>query len=310
MLAGTYRIERAGGTAKSVVTHTTPMGAYRGAGRPEAGALLERLVDMAAVELAIDPVELRRRNLVTTFPYRSATGVTYDQADYATCLDGAVARIGYDAVRSEQAVRRARGDDLLLGVGVAMWLDCTPMNRPGEWASVTVRVEGDAVRLVVRDGANDQGQAHATTWGLLLAERLRLPVDAVVLEHGDTAHVPHGEGTGSARSTMLAGGAVAAAGDELLERARGAAAELLEASPTDVVLGDDGRFAVAGVPAVSVSWLDVAAVRAARRPSTTTSSRGRRSRPGATPRWSRSTRDHRRGRASPGSSPSTTAARS
>ena len=89
-----------------------------------------------------------------------------------------------------------------------MWIDCTPMNRPGEWASVTVAIEDDEVRLLVRDGANDQGQAHATTWGLLLAERLRLPVDAVVLELGDTAHVPHGEGTGSARSTMLAGGAV------------------------------------------------------------------------------------------------------
>jgi aerobic carbon-monoxide dehydrogenase large subunit len=258
VLAGTYRFERAGGRARSVVTNTTPMGAYRGAGRPEAAALLERLVDLAAVELGVDPVELRRRNLVDTFPHRSPTGVTYDAADYRACLDGAVARLGYEAWRAEQAARRARGDPRLVGVGVAMWMDCTPMNRPGEWASVTVAIEDGDVQLVVRDGANDQGQAHATTWGLLLAERLRLPVDAVVLEPGDTAHVPHGEGTGSARSTMLAGGAVAAAGDELLERARILAASLLEAAPRDVVLRDDGRFSIAGDPAVSVSWLEVA----------------------------------------------------
>ena len=220
VLAGTYRFARAGGRARSVVTNTTPMGAYRGAGRPEASALLERLVDMAAVELAVDPVELRRRNLVDRFPHASATGMTYDSGDYRACLDGAVEGIGYDAVRAEQAVRRANGDVKLLGVGVAMWLDCTPMNRPGEWASVTVEVGDDTVRLRVRDGANDQGQAHATTWGLLLAARLKLPVDAVVLEHGDTRYVPRGEGTGSARSLMLAGGAVAAAGDRILGKTK------------------------------------------------------------------------------------------
>ena len=138
VLAGTYRFERAGGRARSVLTNTTPMGAYRGAGRPEACALLERLVDLAAVELGVDPVELRRRNLVDTFPHRSPTGVTYDAADYRACLDGAVARIGYDTVRrAEQAARRTRDDDRLLGIGLAMWIDCTPMNRPGEWASVT-----------------------------------------------------------------------------------------------------------------------------------------------------------------------------
>ncbi|HZP30932.1 MAG TPA: xanthine dehydrogenase family protein molybdopterin-binding subunit [Acidimicrobiia bacterium] len=258
VLAGTYRFERAGGAARSVVTNTTPTGAYRGAGRPEASALVERLVDLAAARLGIDPVELRRRNLVTTFPHQSPTGVTYDAADYRACLEGAVARVDYDGVRAEQAARRAHGDPVLLGVGVAMWIDCTPMNRPGEWASLTLDAAGDDVRVVVRDGANDQGQAHATTWGLLLADRLELPVGAVVLEPGDTAHVPYGEGTGSARSTMLAGGAVVGAADALLEQARAVAASLLEASAADVVVGDDGRFSVAGVPAVSVSWLDLA----------------------------------------------------
>ena len=260
VLAGCYRFERAGGMATSVVTDTTPMGAYRGAGRPEAAALLERLVDLAAGDLGVDPVELRRRNLVTAFPHRSPTGVTYDSGDYVACLDGAVDLLGYDGLREEQRRRRAAGDPVALGVGVAMWLDCTPMNRPGEWASVSVGSAGDAVRLVVRDGANDQGQAHATTWGLLLAERLGIPVDAVELEHGDTAFVPHGEGTGSARSLMLAGGAVAQAGDEVLRLARDAAADLLEAAVDDVVLVD-GAFSVAGTPSRRVTWAEVAASR-------------------------------------------------
>jgi carbon-monoxide dehydrogenase large subunit len=258
VLAGTYRFARAAGRARSVATNTTPVGAYRGAGRPEAAALLERLVDLAAVELGTDPVELRRRNLVRTFPHRSPTGVTYDAADYRACLDAAVTRIGYDAVRAEQAGRRARGDPLLLGVGVAMWLDCTPMNRPAEWASLTLTAVDDGVRLVVRDGANDQGQAHATTWAILVSERLRLPLESVTLELGDTFHVPYGEGTGSARSTMLAGGAVVGAADELLDRAKRAAAGLLEADPSDIVLSEAGHFAVAGVPVVAVSWAEIA----------------------------------------------------
>jgi carbon-monoxide dehydrogenase large subunit len=257
MIAGTYRVTRAGGRARSVVTNTTPMGAYRGAGRPEASALVERLVDLAAVELGVDPVELRRRNLVEAFPHASPTGVVYDSGDYHACLDGAVQAVGYDAVRAEQAARRAAGATTLLGVGVAMWIDCTPMNRPGEWASVEVVPGDDGVHLHVRDGANDQGQAHATTWGLLLAERLELPVASVVLEHGDTKFVPKGEGTGSARSLMLAGGAVAQAGDQLAEHARRVAADLLEAAVDDVVLDDDG-FTVAGSPSVRRSWLDVA----------------------------------------------------
>ncbi|MCU1485447.1 MAG: putative carbon monoxide dehydrogenase large subunit [Actinomycetia bacterium] len=257
MIAGTYRVERAGGRARSVVTNTTPMGAYRGAGRPEATALVERLVDMAAVRLGVDPVELRRQNLVEEFPHTSPTGVVYDSGDYHACLDGAVERIGYEQVRKAQAERRAAGDTKQLGVGVAMWIDCTPMNRPGEWASVEVVPGDDGVHLLVRDGANDQGQAHATTWGLLLAERLHLPVASVVLEHGDTKFVPHGEGTGSARSLMLAGGAVAQAGDQLAEHGRRVAADLLEAAVDDVVLDDDG-FTVAGSPSVRRTWLDVA----------------------------------------------------
>ena len=118
------------------MTNTTPMGAYRGAGRPEACALLERLVDIAAVELGVDPVELRRRNLVDDVPPPSATGVTYDAAGTTGRASTRRWRVDYDALRAEQAARRTRGDERLLGIGLAMWIDCTPMNRPGEYAAV------------------------------------------------------------------------------------------------------------------------------------------------------------------------------
>src|SRR5258708_18480993 len=120
MAPGASRFERAGGRGRSASTNTTPMGAYRGAGRPEACALLERLIDIAADELGIDPVELRRRNLVPAdaFPYTSAMGLVYDSGDYPACLDAALAALDYDALRAEQRARRARGDASLLGVGL------------------------------------------------------------------------------------------------------------------------------------------------------------------------------------------------
>src|SRR3954452_10173390 len=191
MAPGTYRFAQAGGRGRSTVTNTTPMGAYRGAGRPEACALLERLVDIAAGELGIEPVELRRGNLVPTdeFPFTSAMGLVYDSGNYPACLDAAIAALDYDALRAEQRDRRARGDVPLLGVGLAMWIDCTPMNRPGEYAAVDVvpdPLTGTGVRVIVRDGANDQGQGHRTTWAMLLADALGLPVECVELELGDT----------------------------------------------------------------------------------------------------------------------------
>jgi carbon-monoxide dehydrogenase large subunit len=238
------------------------MGAYRGAGRPEACALLERLIDIAAGELDMDPIELRRRNLVPAdaFPFTSAMGLVYDSGDYPACLDAALEALDYDGLRAEQRDRRARGDAPLLGIGLAMWIDCTPMNRPGEYAAVDVvpdpRISA-GVRVIVRDGANDQGQGHRTTWAILLADALGLPVECVELELGDTARVPTGEGTGSARSLMLAGNAVAEAGVLVRERARALAADLLEAAVDDIVLTDEARFAVTGTPTKSVSWRDV-----------------------------------------------------
>ncbi len=271
MLAGPYGIARIDGEAVAVATNTTPVGAYRGAGRPEACALLERIIDMAAAELCTDPVQLRRRNLLRPeeFPFTTATGMVYDVGEYRRSLDGALAAIGYDAMRREQDARRRQpltggGDGRRqLGIGVAMWLDATPLNRPGEYAAVEVAARPPGgVDVAVRAGTTDQGQGHATTWGLILSEILGVPLESVRLAPSDTATVPKGEGTGSARSLQVTGSAVDRAGRRLLDQARLVAAHLLEAAPADVVVTGEGRLGVAGTPTRSVSWADVAALAA------------------------------------------------
>jgi aerobic carbon-monoxide dehydrogenase large subunit len=264
MLPGPYGIKAIDGEAVAVATNTTPVGAYRGAGRPEACALLERIIDMAALELGVDPVELRRRNLLPAgaFPFTTATGMVYDVGEYRQTLEAAVAAIGYEELRREQAHRRRRGGRQL-GIGIAMWLDATPLNRPGEFAAVDVATgAGGGVDVAVRAGTTDQGQGHATTWALILSGILGVPLESVRLAPSDTAIVPRGEGTGSARSLQVTGSAVWRAGHRLLDQARAVAAHLLEAAPGDIVVTDDGRLGVAGTPARAVSWAEVATVAA------------------------------------------------
>jgi carbon-monoxide dehydrogenase large subunit len=262
MIAGPYRWRNgAGGECVSAITHTPPVGAYRGAGRPEATALIERLVDLAAMELGTDPVALRLKNLVErdAFPYTSATGMTYDSGDYSQCVREVVRRLGLDMVRIEQARRVASGAGRLLGIAITPWLDCTPMNRPGEFASVHA-LRDDAApngwRIELRDGANDQGQAHQTTWRMIVSDALGLDDVAMHLYGGDTAFVDHGEGTGSARSLQLAGSSMLRAAREVRARATDIAAELLEANPDDLLVDDRG-FGVRGTPTRQVAWADV-----------------------------------------------------
>jgi carbon-monoxide dehydrogenase large subunit len=265
MAPGPYRIPAVGGRGRAATTNTAPLGAYRGAGRPEATALLERLVDRAGAHLGLDPLDLRRRNLIPSGePHVSATGMRYDTGDPRACLDAAARRIDYDHVRRQQAEARAAGVSRLIGVAVVLWMDCTPMNRPGEYASIDVRLDphdADRVRVVVRDGANDQGQSHRTTWARLITAGTGLDGDMVHLELGDTDEVPSGEGAGSARSLMLAGGAVAEAAAIVARQARLVAAHLLEAAPDDIVTTADGAI-VSGAPARLVSWGRIAAAAA------------------------------------------------
>jgi aerobic carbon-monoxide dehydrogenase large subunit len=261
MVPGPYDIGDVDVEVRTVATNTTPVGVYRGPGRAEPNALRERIMDIAATELGVDPVELRRRNLIRAdaMPFTTVTGFMYDSGDYRKCLDLAVEHIGYAEQRSLQSQRRARRDPIALGIGVALWLDVTPRNRPGEYAALEIEPgPGNSVRVNVRAGTCDHGQGHATTWGLILSGILGIPLESVHLVPTDTAVVPRGDGTGSARSLQLTGSSLTVAGRDVLVQARAIAAHLLEADARDIVVTPDGDLAVAGTPSRFVSWFDVA----------------------------------------------------
>ncbi|HEY2428744.1 MAG TPA: molybdopterin cofactor-binding domain-containing protein, partial [Acidimicrobiales bacterium] len=264
LLGGAYRIPSLTWTAEAVVTNTTPVVSYRGAGRPEAGALIERAMDLFAAEVGIDPVELRRRNLLrpVDFPYQAPTDVTYDSGDYERALTLALNHAGYEGLRAEQAQRRARGDPRLLGIGVAVFVDRTAGVAGSEYGAVELRPDG---RILVRTGSSPYGQGHHTAWAMIVADRTGVPLERIEVVHGDTDVVPRGGVTGGSRSAQKAGSAVAEASEALVVAGRDIAAGLLEAAGEDVVLttSDGGRFHVAGTPAISVGWVDVAAHRRA-----------------------------------------------
>ena len=257
MTPGPYEIPKAEAVAKSVVTNTTPIGAYRGAGRPEASAALERAMDLFAAEIGADPAEVRRRNLLPPFtePHRTKFGALYDTGDYAAALDKALAAAGYDELRKEQAERRARGDTVAMGIGLASYVEITGMgdgeeSPPQENATVEVHPDGTATILT---GTSPHGQGHATAWAMLASEELGIPVDKITLKWGDTDLVPEGGGTGGSRSLQHGGSAVRQASQELIEIARERAASELEASAADLRFDvERSAFEVVGDPDASV----------------------------------------------------------
>jgi aerobic carbon-monoxide dehydrogenase large subunit len=264
MTPGPYEIPRAESVATSIVTSTTPIGAYRGAGRPEATAALERAIDLFAAEIGMDPADVRRRNLLPPFtePHRTKFGALYDTGDYAVALDKVLAAAGYDDLRKEQAERRDRGDTVALGIGLASYVEITGMGDgedvpPKENATIEVHPDGTATILT---GTSPHGQGHATAWAMLASEELGIPVDKITLKWGDTDLVPEGGGTGGSRSLQHGGSAVLQASQELIEVARERAASELEANPADLRF-DVGRsaFEVAGDPDASVPLASLAA---------------------------------------------------
>ncbi|MEX2658225.1 MAG: xanthine dehydrogenase family protein molybdopterin-binding subunit [Acidimicrobiales bacterium] len=257
MAQGVYRIPKIGYDVAIALTNTTPMGAFRGAGRPEAAAFLERIVDMAADELDIDPVELRRRNLLQPddFPYTTLMGTVYDSGDYQAALDEALRVAGYEELRAEQAERRARGDRTVLGIGVSVYVEVTAGGGSSEFGSVEIGDGGGATIMV---GTSGHGQGHETSFAMLVSDRLGIPLERITFVQSDTARVPRGGGTGGSRSLQIGGSAVSEAAVGVLERGRQLAADRLEASVEDIVLTDDGRLGVAGVPASALSWADLA----------------------------------------------------
>lgn len=259
MLTGVYAIPSASFVGESVVTNTAPVGAYRGAGRPEATAAIERAVDRFAAACGLDPVEVRRRNLIPAdaFPHTTPSGAVYDSGDYASALDAALEQVGYRARRDEQRRRRAAGDPRALGIGVATYVEVTATTSAGDHGSVELHPDG---RVTVRSGSTPHGQGHETVWAMIAADTLGIPMSAIDVWAADTDRVPNGVVTGGSRSAQVVGSMVLDAATTLVDRAREIAADLLEAAVADVRLDPDtGTFAVVGTPSRGVGWDHVAA---------------------------------------------------
>jgi carbon-monoxide dehydrogenase large subunit len=262
MAAGVYGLPKVDFAWRCVVTNTTPIGAYRGAGRPEATALLERAMDMLAAELQIDPAELRRRNLIApdAFPHETVAGASYDSGDYALPLGRALELAGYDALRAEQAARRERGDVLQLGVGIAVYVELTGFgSEMGE-----CMIEDDGTVTVIT-GTSPHGQGHETAWAQLVSGTLGVALDEVRVVHSDTGRVARGQGTMGSRSLQVGGSAVQGAAREVLEQAKRLAAHELEADERDIEVVPGRGIGVRGAPGSVRSWAQLAAVAGAER---------------------------------------------
>jgi carbon-monoxide dehydrogenase large subunit len=259
MASGVYRIAKVEVAWECVATNTTPVAAYRGAGRPEATAMVERAVDLLAARLGIDPAELRRRNLIPAraFPYTTATRARYDSGDYQGALDRVLAAAGYDELRGEQAARRQRGDVRQLGIGLSVYVEVTGFGS--EFGEVVVEPDG---RITARTGVSPHGQGHETAFAQLVAATLGVGADQVGVVHSDTFAVPRGEGTMGSRSLQVGGSAVAGAATQVLEKARALAAHLLEAPAEDVAVFPGEGLGVAGAPSTALAWAELAAAAA------------------------------------------------
>jgi aerobic carbon-monoxide dehydrogenase large subunit len=257
--SGPYAIPKIEGDAKSVVTNTTPTTAYRGAGRPEATQAIERMIDVFAREAGLDPADVRRRNLIPAdaFPYKTASGAQYDSGDYVKALDLALEHGRYDELRAEQRRRRESDGATQIGIGLSAYIEITNGFAEPEWGGIEITKEGGAV---VRTGLGPTGQGHQTALAMLVSDRLGVPLDRIVVQHGDTDLIPRGTGTYGSRSLQAGGAAVDGAAIKVVDKAKDLAADELEASPADIRLDvARGVFHVAGVPGKSVSWGELAA---------------------------------------------------
>jgi carbon-monoxide dehydrogenase large subunit len=257
MSVGVYDIPKVRFDGKTVLTNNTTVGAYRGAGRPEATQLIERVIDAAAAEAGIDPAELRRKNFLQPdkFPLTTITGANYDSGEYEKALDAVLAAAGYDDLRAEQAQRRAAGDVNQLGIGLSAYVEVTaPVGLHVEWGACEVHDDGTAT---IAAGTSVHGQGHQTAFSMLASEVLGIPMDKIKFVNSDTAAVPRGSGTLGSRSLQTAGSAIYTSSGEVLNRAKQIAAHMLEASPDDIEVGDGG-LQVAGVPARAVAWGELA----------------------------------------------------
>jgi carbon-monoxide dehydrogenase large subunit len=252
LLAGCYRTPAIHAQVRAVFTNTVPVDAYRGAGRPEAAFLLERLADLAARDLGMDRVEIRRKNFITEFPYQTPVALQYDSGDYRATLDAALDKSRWSTFEERRAEARTRGK--LRGIGISTYVEACGIApsavagalgcRAGLYECASIRVHPTG-SVSVFTGTHSHGQGHETTFAQLVAEKLGIPVANVEVVHGDTAKIPFGMGTYGSRSLAVGGSALVQAADKVIAKAKKIAAHLLEAGEGDLEF-KDGKFTVAG----------------------------------------------------------------
>jgi carbon-monoxide dehydrogenase large subunit len=257
MAPGVYDIPVVQAGYRVAVTNTTPIHAYRGAGRPEAAAAIERAVDIFAAAIDLDPAEVRRRNFIDkgSFPFRTKTGALYDSGQYEQALDQVLKAAGYEQLRHQQEQRRQGSGTRQLGIGLSVYVEITAADAAaGETAKIEVDSAGKAT---VYTGSSAHGQGHHTAWAMLVQDELGIPMDQITVIHGDTDLIPDGTGTYASRSLQLGGSAVHKAALEVKDEARRRAAQILEASAADIVL-ENGQWQVAGDPDTALTWARIA----------------------------------------------------
>ncbi|MGY1708449.1 xanthine dehydrogenase family protein molybdopterin-binding subunit [Geodermatophilus sp. SYSU D00758] len=251
-----------------VFTNKVPTDAYRGAGRPEATFAIERIMDELAVELGMDPLELRRKNWIQAeeFPYTTVAGLEYDSGDYDAATQQALELIGYDELRAEQRRRRESGDPVQLGIGFSTFTEMCGLAPSrvlgslsfgaGGWEAASIRMLPTG-KVEVVTGSTPHGQGHETAWSQLVADTLGVPFEDVEVLHGDTQVAPKGLDTYGSRSLVVGGTAVVKAAEKVIAKARKVAAHLLEASEDDLEF-EGGKFSVRGTPGAGIGIQEVA----------------------------------------------------
>lgn len=268
LLNGVYEMGAIHAEVTGVFTNTTPVDAYRGAGRPEASYLIERMVDAAAAALKVDPAEVRKKNFIPKFAngYQTKVALMYDSGNYAAAFDKLLQMLDYKKFRADQTAERAKGR--LIGVGFSTYIEACSIApskvvgalgaQAGLWESATVRVHPTG-KVTVYTGSHSHGQGHETTMAQLAADQLGIAMDDVEIVHGDTGTVPFGMGTYGSRSASVGGTAIVMSLNKIKEKGKKIAAHLLEASPGDMDFAN-GQFYVKGSPQKAVPFGQVALV--------------------------------------------------
>jgi carbon-monoxide dehydrogenase large subunit len=268
MFNSIYKMDAYRFRCTGVFTNKTPTDAYRGAGRPEATYAIERIVTDLAVELGMDPIELRRKNWIRheEFPFTTVAGLTYDSGNYEAATDKAMQLLGYDELRAEQERRRQSGDQIQLGIGISTYTEMCGLAPSrvlgslsygaGGWEAASIRMLPTG-KVEVVTGTSPHGQGHVTAWSQIAADALGVPFDDITVIHGDTQSAPLGMDTYGSRSLVVGGVAVHLAARKVIDKARAIAAHLLEAAEGDVEFAD-GVFSVKGSPEARTTIQEVA----------------------------------------------------